>query len=70
MKKIALLGAVSAALSPAVAFAQTATPIDTGVTSAFAQVTDVISTAGPLLMGVAAAVVVIGVATRMIRKAG
>lgn len=70
MKKLLGLSALSATFAPAAAFAQTATPIQTGVTSAFTSVTDVINTSGPLLMGVAAAVVVIGVATRMIRKAG
>jgi len=70
MKIKTLAVAAAAAVAPSAAFAQTADPLQTGMTDAFGDITAMVGTAGPLLLGVAASVTIIGFVVRMVRRAG
>jgi hypothetical protein len=70
VSKIAALSTAALVAIPNAAMAQTADPVNAGVTAGFAKVTDVISTATPLMLVLAGTVAAVSVAVRWVKRAG
>lgn len=70
LNKIVGSALVAAAALPTAAFAQTADPVNAGVTAGFEKVTDVIATATPLMLVLAGTVAAVSVAVRWVKRAG